>query len=306
MLLTNNKQQSDHRYHLLQFSGGRPNVAPLFIIPGSGGKSLGYRILGDALRDYCAVYGIEMLGTQKGELPLDTIEDIAALNIHWIKCKQPAGPYRFIGHSFGSYVMYEMTRQLEDLGDEVGFIAVLDQEIEHCVIPPKVKESVYALQLAGDYFESFKILHRPHPDWVHDLRLSLEGLEKQAMVPFISNFVGDRMPSMRKRIEYFSRLINIRLHNDLVSYALHGRLKAPVILLRAEENSGNQDPTLGWSAYAGNVQVVEVAGNHHTMMRPRHVMSIVRSLTPFLHSHEKSAATQVNMHETAPQMTYQV
>jgi len=99
---------------------------PLFIVPGSDGICDEYDELAKAFETDCPVYGLLMMGVDKDEDPLTSMEEIAKQNIKWIKQIQPDGPYRFIGHSFGGHVVYEMVKQLENAGEQVGFAVLLD------------------------------------------------------------------------------------------------------------------------------------------------------------------------------------
>lgn len=94
------KARNNHLY-LLNYE---ENTLPLFIIPGIGGKTDRFRMFGKILRHVCTVYGLEMLGTQRDETPLTSLEEIASLNIEWIRQVQPCGPYSFVAQSFGGYI----------------------------------------------------------------------------------------------------------------------------------------------------------------------------------------------------------
>jgi hypothetical protein len=103
--------------------GDRP---PLFAVPGSGGNAVGFVHLGRLLDGNQPIYGIESRGLDGLEVPIDRMEDIAAENIRSIKALQPEGPYYLTGACFGGRVAYEMARQLEERGDRVGLLIMLD------------------------------------------------------------------------------------------------------------------------------------------------------------------------------------
>ena len=58
--------------------------------------------------------------------PLSSLEAIAAYYIDQIAQKNPAGPYRLAGYSFGGIIAYEMSRQLQAAGKWVELLAVFD------------------------------------------------------------------------------------------------------------------------------------------------------------------------------------
>ena len=107
----------------IKASGSRP---PLFAVPGSGGNPVGYIHLGRLLDARQPLIGIESKGLDGVDEPLTRMEDIAADNIARIRTLQPSGPYYLTGACFGGRVAYEMARQLEAAGEDVGLLLMLD------------------------------------------------------------------------------------------------------------------------------------------------------------------------------------
>jgi thioesterase domain-containing protein len=275
-----NKPKSKHLYPLTF----RENSLPLFIIPGAGGKTDMFGSLCRVLKRACTIYGLDMMGTQRGETPLDNIPEIAAQNIRWIREVQPEGPYRFLGHSFGAYVMYEMVQQLEAAGDVVDFIAVLDQDIKWLEGFPEEDDRIgFLMRLSRDYYQSFRILAPPYPDWSQELRSRLETRSMKEMIPCIAAFAGQQFPHRQHRIEYVSRLINIRHYNASITYHLSGTIKTNVIILKGTAIPWDSvDETLGWSGYAGNVKVYDIPGNHHNIVKGDNIILLARCLFQYL------------------------
>ena len=58
--------------------------------------------------------------------PRAAMRDIAAESIAVLRRRQPEGPYRLIGFSYGGYVAAEMSRQLADMGAEVSHLVLID------------------------------------------------------------------------------------------------------------------------------------------------------------------------------------
>ena len=71
-------------------------------------------------------YGLQSLGLAPGDVPLATIEEMAARYVAELRRVQPQGPYRLAGWSFGGLAAFEMARQLNAAGDDVALLAVLD------------------------------------------------------------------------------------------------------------------------------------------------------------------------------------
>jgi thioesterase domain-containing protein len=257
--------------------------APVFMLPGSGGKSGAYQELANCLNDMYSIYGLEMMGTQKGEIPLKSVPEIASLNIQWIKSLQPHGPYRFIAHSFSAYVVFEMTQQLEREGESIEFIVVLDQQIKGLSglrdAPVEVNDVDVVMGLASDYFASFKILSPPYPDWANNLKEQLETIPLHRMMSFISETIIEHLPHTAKIVEYVARLVNIRIYNDTMEYYPEGTINTTVIVFKAMDNEEKHpDEFLGWDTFSPKVEVYEVPGTHHNLVDGDNAVEIGRIL----------------------------
>jgi amino acid adenylation domain-containing protein len=83
--------------------------------------------LGQELGHDQPLYGIQPQGLD-GRSPIHTtIEEMAAHYVNEIKSVQPLGPYRIGGHCSGSWVAFEIARQLEAAGDELDTVVLVDQ-----------------------------------------------------------------------------------------------------------------------------------------------------------------------------------
>ncbi|MBW8687210.1 thioesterase domain-containing protein [Chitinophaga rhizophila] len=278
--------RKDRHIRVLNFE---PGSRPCFIIPGTGGKCHSFRLLGRVFRNTCSLYGLDMIGTCKGEAPIADIPAIAAQNIAWIKMIQPEGPYRLIGHSFGAYILFEMVRQLEAAGDMLDFAIILDQALEEVSNPPLgCSQADFMMFLAQGYFESFKIIAQPYPDWVLTMKAHIDTLPPAQMMPYVAAYIGRMIPAVAGKAEYFSRLINLRFYNDTIAYRPSGRLQSPVVLLRAAKNNWqDMEETLGWSNFADHVTVKTVPGNHYNLMKGRNVIEIARDIKHRIAESEK-------------------
>lgn len=103
--------------------GSKP---PLFCFSGKGGNPLRYRNLLPYLDKEQPVYFVQSRGLAGNVGPSDDIVAIATEFLHEIKKYQPAGPYQFCGDSFGGIVAYEIACQLEQQGEKIGVMAMLD------------------------------------------------------------------------------------------------------------------------------------------------------------------------------------
>ena len=86
--------------------------------------------------------------------------------------------------------------------------------------------------------------------------------------------------------------------------ALRGYLPGPypgrVSLFRSSEAAASSlDPGLGWRALAAHVDVHDVPGDHHTMVREPHVATLAERLEKALEEAERPNRAAAARHSTA-------
>jgi thioesterase domain-containing protein/acyl carrier protein len=102
---------------------------PLFFVNPAGGSPLCYLNLSRSLGEDQPFYGFQSPGFQDERPPLDRLEAMASHYIDIMRDVQPTGPYLIGGWSFGAMVAYEMARLLEARGEKVGMVALLDSSV---------------------------------------------------------------------------------------------------------------------------------------------------------------------------------
>ncbi|MBC9929146.1 non-ribosomal peptide synthetase [Chitinophaga qingshengii] len=263
--------------HIVLMNKG-PQEYPVFLFPGAIGLCDAYEQLAAALNDTCAVYGLYMQGIFEGETPLDNFADIAAQNITWMKQVQPEGPYRFMGHSFGGYIVHEMARQLEAQGEQVTLAAILDTTAE-------VRRQVHQQELIGGevfeslvwIFEQYNIISVPHPEWVAQLGKALETVDPKEVIPFVLEFIKDKMSN--DYIEFVLRLTDVHRYNLSMDYTVTEKVHTPLTVVKAAANQwSGADEHLGWSAYGTQVTGTTVPGHHGSMIEGENVLVLAAYL----------------------------
>jgi thioesterase domain-containing protein len=99
---------------------------PFFCVHPSGGLANCYIGLAHHLGPEQPLYGFQSRGMDERQLPLTSIEDMAALYVEDMRRIQPSGPYIIGGWSFGGTVAYEMAQQLIAAEEEVLMLILLD------------------------------------------------------------------------------------------------------------------------------------------------------------------------------------
>jgi acyl-coenzyme A synthetase/AMP-(fatty) acid ligase/thioesterase domain-containing protein/acyl carrier protein len=115
---------------------------PLFIVHGLGGNVIDLLPTARRLAYPGPVIGIRARGLANGETPHSCVEAMAADYLREIKARQPSGPYRLCGYSFGGLVAFEIARRLSESGDQVGFVGLFDTMMSPLRWPPSAWLSI--------------------------------------------------------------------------------------------------------------------------------------------------------------------
>ncbi|MCY7483275.1 amino acid adenylation domain-containing protein [Paenibacillus alvei] len=127
---------------------------PLFCVHPAGGLSWCYAGLMKHLGVNYPIYGLQARGIAQAEKLPQTLDEMTADYIRHIRLIQPQGPYRLLGWSLGGNVAHAMAVQLQEEGEEIAFLAMLDAYPSH-YLPirgePDEEEALTALLALGGY-----------------------------------------------------------------------------------------------------------------------------------------------------------
>ncbi|MEV6752604.1 amino acid adenylation domain-containing protein [Streptomyces sp. NPDC051214] len=107
----------------LRLEGSRP---PLFCLHTGMGLSWTYAALLPHLPQDLPVYGVQARGIARSEQLPGSVEEMAADYAEEIRTVQPVGPYHLLGWSIGGTIAQAVAARLEELGEEVALLALLD------------------------------------------------------------------------------------------------------------------------------------------------------------------------------------
>jgi thioesterase domain-containing protein/acyl carrier protein len=109
-------------------SGSKP---PLFFLPGLGGLPMDMFEISPHFQTDRTLYTLRAPGLEDDRAPMERVEDLASYYLRDIRTVQPKGPYLLGGWSFGALVAFEMARQLQLAGEEVEYLALVDEFAPH-------------------------------------------------------------------------------------------------------------------------------------------------------------------------------
>ncbi|MEU8893315.1 amino acid adenylation domain-containing protein [Streptomyces sp. NPDC048442] len=131
----------------------RGDLPPVFCVHAAGGLSWRYAALLRHLPAGHPVYGLQARTFGSPGYRPDSVEEMAADYVAQIRGVQPSGPYHLVGWSFGGLIAQAAAVLLEEAGEEVALVAVLDSYPaapgEQPVVPPTGQVLGALLDAAG-------------------------------------------------------------------------------------------------------------------------------------------------------------
>jgi amino acid adenylation domain-containing protein len=246
----------------IQTGGSKP---PFFCVHGIGGNVLGFYDFARRLGPTQPFYGLQAQGLDGKVPPHSRVEDMAAHYVKEVRSVQPEGPYFLGGLSFGGAVAFEMARQFEAQGLEVGRVALFDTFagrsksrmallVKFLSLPLREK-LIYADQKTRGTIYGIR-------RWIY--RLSL--------------------PRVLKEVRAAHKLAHER-------YVMQ-RYEGPVTLFVPFDPSlrSSEDPLADWKQFATEVEIQEVPGDHDTLLDEPHVGILAERLAACLEKAQKERA----------------
>ena len=232
-----------HSLVAIQAGGSKPL---LFLVPGIGGNVLGFADLVRHLGPDQPVYGLQSLGFDGKQQPLDCIEDIAAHFVREISSVQAKGPYYLGGACMGGVVAFEMAHQLRVRGEHVALLTLIETWPSTAVsAPPRASGALHAVifLLQRLALLSRKLAQQTWHERAHYIR------EKAGLLKAMSRN-RQLTPSLRADLlrERVSRANHLAM-SRYVPQPYDGRVL--MFLAGARELGGGEDPRLVWAKLAG-------------------------------------------------------
>ncbi len=111
---------------VLRLSAGTQEDRTLFCVHPSVGLSWSYAALAEHLPPMYPLYGLQARGLAGGQTLPQTMQEMCDDYIDRIRSIQPSGPYFLLGWSFGGNVAHAIATRLQEEGQEIRLLALLD------------------------------------------------------------------------------------------------------------------------------------------------------------------------------------
>jgi thioesterase domain-containing protein/acyl carrier protein len=265
----------------LQPSGSQ---APLFFVHPAGGNVLCYLELARCLGSDRPFYGFQTPGLYQERALYTRIQDLASYYIEEMRTVQPEGPYLLGGWSLGGIVAYEMAQQLVAQNQKVSQLLLLDSGVRILteVDGEEHIEEDDALKLIGIFGVALPVSKEDLDPLEGDERIDyvLKKATSMNLLPpdvdvaqaysFLKTFRTNERAGRKYVPHVYPGIVTLfRTTKPLPSTAYDGSAHSEMIAKMI------QDPTMGWGELAaGGVQVIDIPGDHQTMMSRPHVETL--------------------------------
>ncbi|AKD55177.1 non-ribosomal peptide synthetase [Spirosoma radiotolerans] len=252
---------------------------PIYIIHGIGLNLLNFSGLVSYMDAEQPIYGLQALGLDGVDEPLDNMEAIAAHYLTEVIDQNPTGPYAIAGYSFGGYVALEMARQLKAMGKEVKLVAMFDtnaQERDSSQTGlPRLVRKLYRQLPKLVWFTNSLIRHpvmalqyqQQHVKRNVNRFLQAAGFQKPAPVQTETQL--DHLALIMEKHEIAFHSYTMKPYDGVIDL-----FKAKFRIYFVDDNK-----YLGWKKYAlKGVRVHNVPGDHEKMLLPPNDMVFAQTL----------------------------
>lgn len=288
---------------LLIRAGG--SKSPIFFIHDGDGETMLYRSLAFQLDPERPIYGIQPLASPRHPILHTRIEQMAAYYLEKIRSVQPEGPYWLAGLCAGGVLAYEVARQLQEQGQAIAMVALLDAAEPGA----KVRTGHIAHQRFSSLAETLQSQQAeqgtiPVLSLILNL-LAIVGSKAWNTVSYeLSSSVRQVVDTAKMRLFRFyldrgwtppalCRNLSVRRTYVLAeqSYVPETTLDAEMVLFRATVGEGLDqpyqeiyaDPLMGWEERTTQrVCAYDVAGGHSSMLQEPHVRGLAELMQAYL------------------------
>jgi cytochrome P450/thioesterase domain-containing protein/acyl carrier protein len=261
-------------------------AAPLFLIPGTNGTAYYLSSLCKAFDTDRACIAFQAPGIDGAEAPLGSIEEMARRYAEEMRTIQPHGPYAIAGHSSGGVVAYEIAQLLAEQGETVSPLILMDAPISEAEQGTDQSDEVMALFELISVYCRFSEPPMEPPSAQKLTRLPREQQRQALWALLSSNPAAAHVVNVYRKS--FAALVRYRpRHYAGPVVLLRSKEGLPVEAMYPERRARHQfaSPTLGWDRFCPVLQVIDVPGDHFTMVMPPNASALASTLQRVLNTH---------------------
>jgi amino acid adenylation domain-containing protein len=255
------------------------DMAPLFCIHAVAGNVLCYRELSRHMGRQRPIYGLQAPDIDSGA-HTGSIEGLAALYIAAIRSVQAQGPYHLGGWSMGGVIAYEIARQLQQAGEQVGTLVLMESYTPEAVRTfeqdyldknrlsgETLLLTTFARELGLDDAETM-----PTADLTRRLDELFEQAKQAGSLP--ADIDSAQLHRLFKVFE-----ANVRA----MSRYTPGQYRDGIKLLYGDRTNQALDANGGWTELiSGDVSIEAVPGDHYSILRQPNVQFLTEKWVSYV------------------------
>ncbi|CAM4006604.1 non-ribosomal peptide synthetase [Pseudoalteromonas byunsanensis] len=248
---------------LLCLQTGQAGYAPIVLIAGAGGLLIAFQALVQNIDERIPVYGL-----QPDEIAYEhrITASIYATAEHYLEAINQAGlseQIHLVGHSFGSFIAYEMAKSLHRNHAQSVTLTVLDTPVPRQQ-PELVDDKQCALFILENFSQFFSL------QVTQEQFLHYQSLDSQQQLQWLSDYLsqyGYRFSV--EQLDRFKCVFNAQVNAPVQLGNLPCDI--PTLVIKASQTSSfDGEPLssdLGWARLCNQLQGVELSGNHLTILQ---------------------------------------
>ena len=251
---------------------------PLFLIHGGDGGIMFYRSLVDRMPGlHAPVYAIESPSLNRRDIPLSDMDMLVTEYLNLIRSRQPRGPYRVAGYSFGGIVGFEIASRLHALGESVKLVLF---DTDNPASALKTKHGFRRrIDVAWKRFESDSLLPR-----VGKMlrRIATRRADEQVRKDTIDRLRKAWNSGTLSELEDRAYLLNALYQQMLTRWVPNGRVPDALLIKSSANIEGTDLPDFGWGSVIGALQITTVPASHLTLFEAPAIDAMVPALLRYL------------------------
>jgi len=256
---------------LVQLTGREATEGPpVFLLPGIGGNPI---VMCDLARGLAPrrVYSVWPHGYLHRALPDQSIPAVARRFVAALTEREPDGQIVLGGFSFGSYVTYEMARQLRAAGRDVALLVIFDTTFGAAAdgVETRVEQYAQRLHYTATDPESGSRLARLRRVGRMLVDSAAYRVDRAVLIATVGLL---RRPYSEQGRAFVAHHVRVLRYYRAKGYG--GRT-----LVVVGESRGAHEADLGWRGpVTGPVDTVAAPGNHATLLRAPQVDAVARAV----------------------------
>jgi len=261
-------------------------ASALFCIPGLGSKAGYFRALAKQLHTTQTIYGLESPGLE-GHYPIPkTVKALAQQHLEVMRHFQPSGqPYYLLGHSFGAAVGLELAWQLEQAGETVALLAIVDQTALHCT-PNRAPLHTTEFDWLGRIVGTFQLLTGLELPFDLKQTGNIQTACEKVMAWLKQHEIHEFLFSPRGQPEELLAYVKVYQANEtaFLNYSAPNKKLHCAIDLFCTEGSQKawidekMPEDWGWGTHTDQVRIHQLSGAHFSVFNSPYVLDFAKLL----------------------------